>query len=270
MPEQPHTGAGRFEGSRVLITGASGAVGGALALALAEEGARTALVGRRLGALERVAVAAPAGGPQPVCYQADVTSDRDIARLGCELPADFGGLDILVHSAGAISIGAVECMDATALDAQYNVNLRAPYALTRMFLPLLKKSRGQVVFINSSMGIGAKAGLAHYAATKHGLKAVADGLREEVNGDGVRVLSVFLGRTAGEMQRGVHASEGRTYRGDRLIQPRDVASVVLAALALDRTAEVTEIAIRPLAPPFAATAPAAGADTDGKRVEGGR
>jgi NADP-dependent 3-hydroxy acid dehydrogenase YdfG len=107
-----------------------------------------------------------------------------------------------------------------------------------------------VVFINSSLGLGAKAQLAHYAASKHGLKALADGLRQEVNGDGIRVLSVFLGRTAGDMQRGVHAREGRVYEEDRLIQPGDVASVVLAALALSRTAEVTDVSIRPMAAPI--------------------
>jgi NAD(P)-dependent dehydrogenase (short-subunit alcohol dehydrogenase family) len=245
MPEVPL----RFEGRTALIVGASGAVGKAITLALAAEGARTGLVGRRLDALQHVSLGVARGRPAPVCYPADVTSDEDLARLASEVARDFENLDVLVNSAGIFSMGRVEYMDTAAFDAQYRINLRAPYALARAFLPLLRKSRGQIVFINSSLGLGAKADVAQYAATKHGLKAIAEGLREEVNRDGIRVLSVFLGRTAGEMQRGIHAREGRAYDGERLIQPRDVACIVLAALSLDRTAEVTDVTIRPLAPP---------------------
>ena len=254
MSERPHAAAARFLGRRALITGAGGAVGRAIALGLAGEGARTALVGRQMSALQSVVLAAWDGQAEPVCYQADVTSDADVASLGTALARDFEGLDILVHSAGVISMGTVECTEVSAFDAQYGVNLRGPYALTRMFLPLLRKSAGQVVFINSSIGFRARAQFGPYAATKHGLRALADSLRQEVNGDGIRMLSVFLGRTAGEMQRRIHAQEGKAYQEERLIQPRDVASVVLAALALDRTAEVTDIVIRPLAPPAATKA----------------
>ncbi len=240
---------GRFAGCNALISGASGAVGGAIALQLAAEGARTALVGRRLSALEEVARAAETDEIEAKCYPADLTSDRDLERLASELHDNFAAVDLLIHCAATISIGPVECLGPAAFDTQYRLNLRAPYVLTRLLLPQLKKGRGQVVFISSSMGLNAKAHFSQYAATKAGLKAVADSLREEVNADGIRVLSVFIGRTASEMQKAVHAFEGRPYAAARMIQPRDVASMVLAAVALDRTAEVTEITIRPMAAP---------------------
>jgi NADP-dependent 3-hydroxy acid dehydrogenase YdfG len=116
-------------------------------------------------------------------------------------------------------------------------------------LPLLKRSTGQVVFVNSTAGLVARARVGQYAATKHALKALADALREEVNADGVRVLSVFLGRTASSMQQYVHEAEGRRYAPDRLVQPDDVAAMIVHALCLPRTAEVTEMRIRPLASP---------------------
>jgi NADP-dependent 3-hydroxy acid dehydrogenase YdfG len=75
---------------------------------------------------------------------------------------------------------------------------------------------------------------------------LADSLRSEVNPRGVRVLSVFPGRTASPMQAAVHADEGRSYQPERLLQPADVAASVVHALALPRTAEVTDIHIRPL------------------------
>ena len=117
--------------------------------------------------------------------------------------------------------------------------------MTCALLPMLKAGRGQIVFMNSSMGLRVRAGVAHYAASKHALRALADGLREEINLDGVRVLSVFLGRTASPMQADAHRAEGRSYRPENLIQPTDVASLVSHVLALPRTAEVTDIHMRP-------------------------
>ena len=115
---------------------------------------------------------------------------------------------------------------------------------------MLKARQGQIVFINSSVGLGAKANVGQYAATKHALKAIADSLREEVNGDGVRVLSVFVGRTATRMQEAIHGMEGRAYRPERLMRPEDVATVVINVLSLPRSAEVTDIVMRPLAKPY--------------------
>jgi len=102
------------------------------------------------------------------------------------------------------------------------------------------------VFINSTQGLRAAAGVGQYAATKHAMKAIADSLRDEVNAAGVRVTSVFLGRTATEMQRAIFALEGRQYQPGRLIQPADVAEIVLSLLLLPRTTEVTDIVLRPM------------------------
>ena len=110
----------------------------------------------------------------------------------------------------------------------------------------LSTRQGQIVFINSSLALTARANVAQYAATKHALKAIADSLREEVNPKGMRVMSVFLGRTASPMQAAVHAMENRPYDPNRLLQPEDVASLVLYLLSLPRTAEITDITIRPL------------------------
>ena len=83
-------------------------------------------------------------------------------------------LDFLIHSAGAIALGTLESAAPADLDRQWNINLSAPYLLTQALLPLLKRSRGQVVFINSSAGVDAVPGSGQYSATKHGLRALAD------------------------------------------------------------------------------------------------
>lgn len=80
----------------------------------------------------------------------------------------------------------------------------------------------------------------------HALKATADSLRDEVNGQGVRVTTLYLGRTAGERQRQIFEYEGRPYRPEKLVQPTDVARSVRFLLEMSKTAEVTDLMIRPM------------------------
>ncbi len=232
-----------------VVTGASSGIGKAIALALAAQGAILCLVGRRRETLEAVANGARATAPRVLSYQTDLTRDEDIQDLAAALQRDVGFVDVLIHSAGVFSQGRIESDVLENLDRQYRTNVRAPYALTQALLPFLKSRRGQIVFINSTRGLSAGANAGQYAASKHALKAIADSLREEINADGVRVLSVFLGRTASPMQEAIHNMEGKAYHPERLLQPEDVASVVINALSLPRTAEVTDISIRPLAKP---------------------
>ncbi len=235
-----------FVGQVALVTGASSGVGKALALGLAQHGASLCLVSRRQDALEAVAKDARANGIEAKAYGADLSCDDDVRKLAADVQHQFSAIDIVVHSAGVISRGEIATSPVQDFDRQYRVNVRAPYLLTQALLPLLKARRGQVVFINSSAGLKATAGLGQYAATKHALKAIADSLREEVNQAELRVLSVFLGRTASPMQAEVHRMEGKAYRPELLMQPEDVAWVVLNALSAPRTAEVTDLHVRPL------------------------
>ena len=231
-----------------VVTGASSGVGRAIALALASQGATLYLVGRQLDRLTAVAEAAAARAARIVPSVIDLTSTDGIDELVDAVRRDGGGLDILVHSAGVFARGAVGA-DPVALDEQYRTNLRAPYVLTGRLLPLFRPSRGQIVFVNSSVGLRASAGIAAYSATKQALRGLADALRDEVNPRGIRVLSVFIGRTATPMQAEIHRLESKTYRPERLLQPEDVGSTVLHALCMPRTAEITDITIRPLAKP---------------------
>jgi NADP-dependent 3-hydroxy acid dehydrogenase YdfG len=155
-------------------------------------------------------------------------------------------VDILVHSAGIIVPGFLDHAPADDLDLQYHVNVRAPYVLTQALLPLMPAPGGQIVFLNSSVGLSSRGSVGQYAATKHALKAMADTLREELNQRGIKVMSIYLGRTATPMQAAVHAWESRPYHPALLLQPEDVAALVLHALSLPPTAEVTDIRIRPM------------------------
>jgi len=226
------------------VTGASGAIGSAIARRLAAAGARVALSGRDGDRLERLA-AAIAGGAEPM--PADLTRAGAAEELAARALRALGGLDLLVHAAGALEPGRVEASGLDALDRQLEVNLRAPWALTRALLPELRRREGQIAFVNST--VTARSGLAAYAASKAALKAFADGLRQEINADGVRVLSIYPGRTASALLEELARASGESWDPERLMRPDDVAQALVAALELPRTAEVTEVFLRPMRPP---------------------
>jgi NADP-dependent 3-hydroxy acid dehydrogenase YdfG len=238
-----------LRGRVAVITGAGSGVGRAIAGALADQGATVCLVGRTPATLEATAHALDSANVTTRCYSTDLTHDGEVQALAEQLHDDWNAVDILVHSAGVHAMGRLEVAPVVELDMQYQTNVRAPYLLTQSLLQLLRRRQGQVVFINSSAGLSARGEVGPYAATKHALKAVADSFREEVNADGLRVLSIYLGRTASPMQARIHAMEGKPYHPQYLLQPNDVAAVVLNALCLPRTAEVTDISIRPFRKP---------------------
>ncbi len=239
-----------FSDRTAVVTGASSGIGRALALSLAEHGARLALLGRNTEALETVAAQAQGGSAHVVCYTVDLRSDQDLSHTIAQIQDHFQGVDMLIHSAGVLIPAMLEATSRDDFDQHYQVNVRAPHVLTQALLPQLKARQGQVVFINSSVGQQARATVGPYAASKHALKALADSLRDEVNTNGVRVLSLYLGRTASPLQEQLHRQEGRPYRPERLIQPEDVAAIVVNALSLSRTVEVTDIHLRPCLKPL--------------------
>jgi len=225
------------------VTGASQGIGLAIASQLAEAGMRVWMVARRKDVLD---AAAKALGGEVHPHAVDLTDPAAREGLAAALHASPGGLDVLVHNAGVIHLGRTEQSSDDEFDEQFRANVLAPYSLTRALLPLLEASQGQIVFINSSAGRSANAGVGQFSATQHAVRALAESLRAEVNERGIRVTIVFPGRTATPRQAAIHDAEGKSYRPERLMQPSDVAELVLAALRLPRTAEVTEIAVRPM------------------------
>ena len=195
-----------FMNQVAVVTGASSGIGKAIASDLAAKGAAVCLVGRDLDALDHLSASIQIRSTRVQHYRVDLSLDEEIEKLRKSIETDFGCVHILIHSAGAISLGSVESSRVSDFDWQYRINVRAPYLLTRALLPMLKMQKGQIVFVNSSVGLISKKNLSHYASTKHALKAFADSLREEVNEMGIRVLSVYPGRTATPMQKKIFGS----------------------------------------------------------------
>ncbi|SEC13352.1 Short-chain dehydrogenase [Paramicrobacterium humi] len=223
-----------------LITGAGSGIGAALARRLHERGDSLVLHARDAGRARQLVDAFPGA----------TTLVGDLAQPGRlswalskqSLPAR---LDSLVHVAGVVDLGAVADLAPAAWESQLAVNLVAPAELTRLLLPLLRASRGHIVFVNSGSGLAARANWGAYAASKHGLKALADAVRDEEHANGVRVTSVYPGRTSTPMQQKVHQQEGKDYDPSRFIDPESVATGILTALDLPRDAELTDLSIRP-------------------------
>jgi len=232
-----------------IVTGASGGIGRSVAIALAGEGAELALLGRKLNVLESVAQECVERGGKARCYQIDLLDETQLSKLKADMARESQHIDVLVHSAGMFASSRVAEASLSDFDLLFRCNVRAPFLLTQLFLPALRQSHGQIVFINSTAGLISAPGVSQYAATKHALKAIADSLREEVNEQGIRVVSIFPGRTATPMQVRVHELEGKDYRPEELIQPEQVAQAVVGALLMGREAEVTEIRLRPMLKP---------------------
>lgn len=230
-----------LSGATAMVSGASGGIGRAVALALAEAGvARLVLLGRDPARLAKLAVEVAAAGAVADAETPDLAEG--------ELPRFPDRLDLLVHAIGAHGRAPVSGTDALTADLMWSVNARAPLLLTRAALPALEAAAGTVVFVNSTQGLAASGTAAAYAASKHALRAIADSLRIEAGPRGVRVTSLFPGRTDTPMQRALLAQEGRTPDPARLLAPEDVASMVLAVAALPHRAEVTELVLRPTRP----------------------
>lgn len=223
----------------VMVTGATGGIGAALVRLLTARGDEVYGIGRDADRLKAL-------GVRPVV--ADLSRPETLEDA---LPP-LETLDALVHSAGVVTLGTVGQTPYRVWQEQLTVNLAAAAELTRLTLPALRAASGQaasgraeagqVVFVNSGAGLRANPGWGAYAASKFGLRALADALREEE--PELRVTSVHPGRTASEMQRSVREQEGGDYDPSRYLQPETVARLILTALDTPPDGHLTELSIR--------------------------
>lgn len=234
---------GPLQGKVAIVSGAARGIGLAVAGSLHGAGASVWLVSRSADVLEREAERLGRGA---VARAADLTDELQCHGLLADVLEASGRVDVVVHSAGTIALGGVEQTAPAVLREQLESNLVSAYALVHAALPALLDAQGDVVLIGSSVGrLPGAAGKSQYAASQHGLRAFAESLRDEVNPQGVRVALVSPGQTATPRQEQLYADAGRAYRPEALLQPQDVAAVVLSAVLLPRTAEVTDVSVRP-------------------------
>jgi NAD(P)-dependent dehydrogenase (short-subunit alcohol dehydrogenase family) len=215
-----------------LVTGGSSGIGLAIARMLRDEGYDLTLASRTR---EKIEAAAAALGAQPVA--ADMGKEEDCIRAVALHKERFGGMDVLVNSAGIGIAGTVEALQTKHIDLQLGVNLRGLLLVTREAIPLLKESRGWIVNLASIAGTTATPGLTVYGATKAAVIAVTRSQNAELDSAGVRSIALCPGFVDTPMASwsGLAAEE--------MIQPEDCAEIVRMCLRLTPHARIPQIVV---------------------------
>jgi short-subunit dehydrogenase len=224
-----------LNGARVLLTGASGGIGNAIARALHERGAALAITGRRADALERLRDEL---GDRVEVLVADLCDRGDVEAL----PGRAGDVDVLVANAGLPGSGSLDSFSPEQIDRAIEVNLRAPIQLTLALLPgMRERGRGHLVYVSSLSGKIPAAGATVYAATKFGLRGFGASLHDELHGTGVGATTVFPGFIS---DAGMFADSGvKLPPGVGTKPPEKVAAAVIEGIEKGRV----EIDIAPIA-----------------------
>lgn len=216
----------KLEGKLVLLTGASGGIGEALAQELAAQGARLLLHGRRASALERLRKELP----HPERHQtviADLGSPQERAKL-LQHPALDEGLDVLINNAGCNQFAWLEDQSSEQVERQLLLNVEAPIQLTRMLLPRLRKP-AVIMNVGSSFGAIGYAGYSVYCASKFALRGFSEALGRELEGTGIQVLH-FAPRATRTRLNSEAAYEMNVELGTHTDSPQDVAEEAVIAL----------------------------------------
>jgi NAD(P)-dependent dehydrogenase (short-subunit alcohol dehydrogenase family) len=215
-----------------LVTGGSSGIGLAIARMLHEEGYELTLASRTR---EKVEAAAEELGALAVT--ANVSSEEDCIRTVAAHRERYGGMDVLVNSAGLGIAGTVESLQTTHVDLQLGVNLRGLLIVTRESIPLLTESRGWVVNLASIAGTTATPGLVVYGATKAAVIAATRSQNLELEDAGVRAIALCPGfvDTAMAAWSGIEP--------DDMIRPEDCAEVVRMCLRLSPHARIPSVVI---------------------------
>lgn len=216
----------KLEGKLVLLTGASGGIGEALAQELAAQGAHLLLHGRRASALERLRKELP----HPERHQtviADLGSPQERAKL-LQHPALDEGLDVLINNAGCNQFAWLEDQSSEQVERQLLLNVEAPIQLTRMLLPRLRKP-AVIMNVGSSFGAIGYAGYSVYCASKFALRGFSEALGRELEGTGIQVLH-FAPRATRTRLNSEAAYEMNAELGTHTDSPQDVAEEAVIAL----------------------------------------
>lgn len=235
-----------LDGKTAVITGASQGIGQAIAAVLFGAGVNLVLIGRDTRRLQEASSRLQhISTPSPQFIEADLNNIASLREAVTKINGSSSVIDILINCAGSYFRRSWDEATPEVFDGLIRTNLIGPYALTRLLLPRLVEARGDIVFINSSITRSSDSAAGHYRASKMALEAISDSLRAEFGENGIRVLSIYPGRTATPLQEQIFANEGRHYSPESLLQPADVANTILCCLSLPDTAEVTDLYIRP-------------------------
>ena len=248
----------RLKGAVALVTGASSGIGEATARSLAAEGAAVALVARRRDRLEALAGDIEEAGGRALVVEADLLEADQAAKAVAKAVGDLGRLDIVVNNAGVMLLGPVEGAPTEEWDRMIDLNLKALLQVTHAAIPHLKAAasdspRGvaDVVNVSSVAGRKARAGMAVYNLTKHGVGAVSEALRQELAADRVRVSIIEPGIVATELtdhiRDGVREVVQEAIGKIEALRSEDIADAIVWSVTRPAHVSVNEVLVQPTA-----------------------
>ncbi|AKG21432.1 SDR family oxidoreductase [Calothrix sp. 336/3] len=243
----------KLQGKVAIVTGASSGIGEATAIALAAEGALVAIAARRTDRLDGVAKHIEGRGGKVLSITTDITDETQVGDLIEKTNAEFGQVDILVNNAGIGVLGAIDTGNPADWRKAIDVNVLGVLYATHAVLPILKAQKsGHIVNISSVAGRTARAGVGVYNATKWGVNALSEALRQEVYQDNIRVTIIEPGLVDTEFSNLISdpvAKERSEERRKRItpLKSEDIANAIIYALTQPPHVNVNEILIRPTA-----------------------
>jgi NADP-dependent 3-hydroxy acid dehydrogenase YdfG len=239
-------------GEVAIVTGASSGIGEATAESLASRGASVVLAARRADELEAVAERIRTDGGEALVVPTDVTEDDDIDALVAETVDEFETIDILVNNAGVMLLEPLESADRDNLRQMIEVNLLGLMNLTHAALPTMQaQDSGHIVNISSTAGRRAGAKSSGYNATKFGVNAFTEAVRQEVTTDGIRTTIIEPGAVDTELQEHIPDEEIKQQIEEGMIESmtplesEDIARAITYAVTQPQHVNVNEVLIRP-------------------------
>ncbi len=249
--EQREAMAGKLDGKTAIVTGASSGIGEAAALALAAEGASVAVSARRADKLAAVVRRIEAAGGIAQAITADVAEEDQAREMVLTANAAFGRVDILVNNAGLMLLGPIGNADTEDWRRMMGTNVLGLMYATHAVLPLMRaQGSGHIVNISSVAGRTARAGAGVYNASKWGVGAFSESLRQEVYKDKIRVTIIEPGAVATELTHHITNAEAKKQTEDFYgamtpLESEDIAAAIVYAVTQPPRVNVNEILIRP-------------------------
>jgi len=240
-----------LDGKVALVTGASSGLGEAIALGLADAGAKVALCARRADRLAGLVARIREAGGDAAAFPGDVSVEADAAGAVARTVAQFGRLDILVNSAGIIQAGSARNANLEEWRRVMDVNFFGiVHACKAALEPMLAQGSGDIINISSTSGRRTAKLFGAYSPSKFAVNAYSESLRQDVGAAGIRVCVVEPGATESECAENISDPEWRRKMRDHVTKPgavkaQDIADAVLFVLGLHRRANVSEILLRP-------------------------
>ena len=230
-----------LKGKTALVTGAGKGIGRAIAIALAKEGAHVGLIARTRKDLQHVADEVKALGVVTAFATADVSNIHSVNTAVESIQRELGNVDILINNAGIATFGKFLELEPAAWENQVKVNLFGVYYVTRAILPqMIERQTGDIINISSTAGLKGNTMTSAYSASKFGLMGLSDSLMQEVRKFNIRVTAMAPSTVVTDLAKSANLVSNNE---EKLMQPEDLAELIIAQLKLNRRGFVKDVSI---------------------------